>query len=232
MPEFGRSSSPKNQIAQTSANMDTFEAIRQRRSVKQYDPAYVMPPEHERQLLDAALLSPTSFNIQHWRFVIAKDPTVKKRLRAAAFNQAQVEEAQLTIVLCADLHAWDREPERYYRDAPEKTRNYLVPMLQNLYRDNHQLMRDEAMRSVGIAAQTLMLAAKALGYDSGALVGFDPAKVNPNGGAVALGHALAATGTILTVKCLHELQRTQKRYGLVTMCIGGGQGISAIFERI
>ncbi|HWU83981.1 MAG TPA: acetyl-CoA C-acyltransferase family protein [Rhodocyclaceae bacterium] len=60
----------------------------------------------------------------------------------------------------------------------------------------------------------------------------DPAKVNPNGGAVALGHALAATGAILTVKCLHELQRTQKRYGLVTMCIGGGQGISAIFERM
>lgn len=60
----------------------------------------------------------------------------------------------------------------------------------------------------------------------------DPSKVNPNGGAVALGHALAATGTVLTVKCLHELQRTQKRYGLVTMCIGGGQGISAIFERI
>ncbi|HTJ97622.1 MAG TPA: acetyl-CoA C-acyltransferase family protein [Rhodocyclaceae bacterium] len=60
----------------------------------------------------------------------------------------------------------------------------------------------------------------------------DPAKVNPNGGAVALGHALAATGTILTVKCLHELERTQKRYGLVTMCIGGGQGISAIFERV
>lgn len=59
----------------------------------------------------------------------------------------------------------------------------------------------------------------------------DPARVNPNGGAVALGHALAATGTILTVKCLHELERTQKRYGLVTMCIGGGQGISAIFER-
>ncbi|HWT53656.1 MAG TPA: acetyl-CoA C-acyltransferase family protein [Rhodocyclaceae bacterium] len=60
----------------------------------------------------------------------------------------------------------------------------------------------------------------------------DPAKVNVNGGAVALGHALAATGTVLTVKCLHELQRVQKRYGLVTMCIGGGQGISAIFERL
>ena len=60
---------------------------------------------------------------------------------------------------------------------------------------------------------------------------FDPAKVNVNGGAIALGHALAATGAILTVKCLYELQRQNKRYGLVTMCIGGGQGISAIFER-
>jgi len=61
---------------------------------------------------------------------------------------------------------------------------------------------------------------------------FDPAKVNPNGGAVALGHPIGATGAILTVKCLYELQRTGKRYGLVTMCIGGGQGIAGIFERL
>jgi len=60
----------------------------------------------------------------------------------------------------------------------------------------------------------------------------DPAKVNPNGGAVALGHPIGATGCILTVKALYELERTQKRYALVTMCIGGGQGIAAIFERI
>ena len=63
-------------------------------------------------------------------------------------------------------------------------------------------------------------------------LGFDPAKVNPNGGAVALGHPIGATGCILTVKALYELQRTQKRYALVTMCIGGGQGIAAIFERM
>jgi acetyl-CoA C-acetyltransferase len=62
-------------------------------------------------------------------------------------------------------------------------------------------------------------------------LGLDPAKVNPNGGAVALGHPIGATGCILTVKALYELQRTQKRYALVTMCIGGGQGIAAIFER-
>ena len=62
-------------------------------------------------------------------------------------------------------------------------------------------------------------------------LGLDPAKVNPNGGAVALGHPIGATGSILTVKALYELARTQKRYALVTMCIGGGQGIAAIFER-
>jgi len=63
-------------------------------------------------------------------------------------------------------------------------------------------------------------------------LGLDPAKVNANGGAVALGHPIGATGTILTVKALYELQRLQKRYALVTMCIGGGQGIAAIFERM
>jgi len=62
-------------------------------------------------------------------------------------------------------------------------------------------------------------------------LGLDPAKVNPNGGAVALGHPIGATGCILTVKALYELERTKKRYALVTMCIGGGQGIAAIFER-
>ena len=63
-------------------------------------------------------------------------------------------------------------------------------------------------------------------------LGLDPARVNPNGGAVALGHPIGATGAILTLKALYELERTQKRYALVTMCIGGGQGIAAIFERI
>jgi acetyl-CoA C-acetyltransferase len=62
-------------------------------------------------------------------------------------------------------------------------------------------------------------------------LGLDPAKVNPNGGAVALGHPIGATGALLTVKALYELERIGKRYALVTMCIGGGQGIAAFFER-
>jgi len=63
-------------------------------------------------------------------------------------------------------------------------------------------------------------------------LGLDPARVNPNGGAVALGHPIGATGCILTLKAIHELHRAQKRHALVTMCIGGGQGIAAIFERM
>ncbi len=73
-------------------------------------------------------------------------------------------------------------------------------------------------------------AAQALGVNKE--LGMNPAKVNPNGGAIALGHPIGATGCILTVKAMYELQRTGGRYGLITMCIGGGQGIAAIIERI
>ena len=65
-----------------------------------------------------------------------------------------------------------------------------------------------------------------------AKLGLDPARVNPSGGAIALGHPVGATGAILTVKCLYELQRTGGRHGLVTMCIGGGQGIALALERV
>jgi len=62
-------------------------------------------------------------------------------------------------------------------------------------------------------------------------LGLDPAKVNPNGSGISLGHPIGATGAIITTKALYELQRVGGRYALVTMCIGGGQGIAAIFER-
>jgi acetyl-CoA C-acetyltransferase len=63
-------------------------------------------------------------------------------------------------------------------------------------------------------------------------LGMDPAKVNPNGGAIALGHPVGATGAIITVKAMYELDRTQGRRALITMCIGGGQGIALAIERI
>ena len=62
-------------------------------------------------------------------------------------------------------------------------------------------------------------------------LGFDPAKVNPNGSGISLGHAIGATGAVITVKAMYELERTGGRYALLTMCIGGGQGIAMVIER-
>ncbi|TWT65413.1 putative NAD(P)H nitroreductase MhqN [Posidoniimonas polymericola] len=158
--------------------MDTLDAIEQRRSVKQYDSSVEMPEEDIQRLLDLALLSPTSFNIQNWRFVVVRNPEQRKRLRAAAWDQAQVEDAQLLLVLCGDLKSWDKDPARYWRNAPEAAQQQIVPMIGEFYTNQgEQTQRDEAMRSCGIAAQTLMLAAKSMGYDSCPMIGFDPQQV-------------------------------------------------------
>lgn len=153
--------------------MDVFEAIESRRAVKQYDPAYVMPEADKTRILEAALLSPTSFNIQHWRFVVVEDPAVRAEIKAAAWEQAQVTDASLLIVLTGDIKAWAKQPERYWKNAPEAARNVLVPMIGQFYQGRDQVQRDEVMRSAGLAGQTLMLAAKALGYDSCPMIGFD-----------------------------------------------------------
>jgi nitroreductase len=176
--------------------MNTLEAIEARRAVKHYDPSFVMPEADERRLMELALLSPTSFNIQNWRFVVVRDAEQKKRLRAAAWDQAQVTDACLTIVLCGDPNAWADRPERYWSTAPQGTRDFLVPMIGQFYTGaGPQVQRDEVMRSVGIAGQTIMLAAKAMGYDTCPMIGFDPVQV---GSLINLpaGHVI---GMMLTV---------------------------------
>ncbi len=157
--------------------MDTITAIRERRSVKHYDPEHEMSEAEINGLLELALLSPTSFNMQNWRFVVVTDQAKKDALRAASWNQAQVSEASATILLCADLHAHE-DAGRYWVNAPQPVQEMIVPMIAPFYEKNEALQRDEAMRSIGIAAQTLMLAAKAMGYDSCPMIGFDPAKVS------------------------------------------------------
>ncbi|MGJ8638888.1 MAG: nitroreductase family protein [Opitutaceae bacterium] len=156
--------------------MDTTTAIHQRRSVKHYDPNHKMSEEEIQALLELALLSPTSFNIQNWRFVVLSDQAKQDAVRAASWNQAHVSEASITILICANLKAHEGG-ERYWVNAPQPVQDMLVPMIAPFYQDNPQLQRDEAMRSVGIAGQTLMLAAKSMGYDTCPMIGFDPAKV-------------------------------------------------------
>lgn len=153
--------------------MNTLTAIEQRRSVKHYDPTHRMSAEETGQLLTTAMLSPTAFNIQNWRFLLAEDPELRKQLRAVAWDQSQVTDASLLIVLCADLKAWDKQPARYWENAPQEVNDFMIPAIGEYYRGREQVQRDEAMRSCGIAAQTLMLSAKAMGYDSCPMDGFD-----------------------------------------------------------
>ena len=156
--------------------MDLFDAIAQHRAVKHDNPSHSMTEEEIQTLLGHAILSPTSFNIQNWRFVVVTDPEIRQQLRAAAWDQAQVTDASIMIVLCGDLKSWQKDPARYWRNAPEEVRNQLVPMIGNFYEGKESLQRDEAMRSCGIAGQTIMLAAKAMGYDSCPMIGFDPVR--------------------------------------------------------
>jgi nitroreductase len=153
--------------------MNTIEAIRSRRAIKHYDATHTMSPEEERQLLDLALLSPTAFNIQNWRFVLVKDKEIRKQIRAVAWDQAQATDSSLLVVLCANLSAWDQNPARYWRNAPTPVQDFLVPAIAQYYSGKPQVQRDEAMRSCGMAGQTLMLAAKEMGYDSCPMDGFD-----------------------------------------------------------
>ena len=157
--------------------MDTFDAIRERRSVKHYDPNHKLTDEEINQLLSLAILSPTSFNIQNWRFVLVKNPENRKQIRSAAWDQAQVTDASLLVVVCADLKSWMKNPAQYWKNTPKEAQDFLVPAMGSFYEGKEQLQRDEAMRSCGIAAQTIMLTAKSMGYDSNPMIGFDPQKV-------------------------------------------------------
>ncbi|MFM2395626.1 MAG: hypothetical protein RLZZ434_208 [Pseudomonadota bacterium] len=158
--------------------MNVTQAITERRSVKAFDPHHRMSEQEINQLMSLAMLSPTAFNIQNWRFVLVTDPVLRQQIRAASWNQAQVEEASLLIVLTADLNAWAKQPERYWKNAPKAASDVLVPMIGQYYQSNDQVQRDEAMRSCGMAATTLMLAAKEMGYDTCPMDGFDFAAVS------------------------------------------------------
>jgi nitroreductase len=170
--------------------MNTFDAIRERRSIKHFDPTHQFTQQEFDQLIDLAMLSPSSFNIQHWRLVNVTDKALRTKLREAAHDQAQVTDASLLFVMTVDIKAWDKDPARYWVNAPKAAQDILVPWINPFYSGNEQLQRDEAMRSAGIILQTMMLSVKAMGYDSCPMVGFDFNKVSeliklPNGYAVA-----------------------------------------------
>jgi len=157
--------------------MDLFTAIEARRAIKHYSRNEAVSDADFERIMNAVLLSPTSYNIQHWRFVRVTDPQQRSRIQEAAWGQTQITEAAELIILCADTQAWSDDPQRYWANTNAEVQSVMLPMLQAFYEGKGQLQRDEALRSSGMAAQTLMLAAKALGYDTCPMIGFDSEQV-------------------------------------------------------
>ncbi|MFT7414183.1 MAG: nitroreductase [Methylophagaceae bacterium] len=157
--------------------MDIKQAIVERRSVKHFDSTHEMTEAEIQELMQHAILSPTAFNIQHWRFVRVKDKDKRQQIQQASWGQVQVSEASLLLVICADLNAWEKQPERYFKDTPAEVQGILLPAIEGYYTNHHQAQRDECYRSTSIAAMNIMLMAKGMGYDSCPMDGFDFDKV-------------------------------------------------------
>jgi nitroreductase len=129
--------------------MNVLEAINSRRAVKSYDAEHKMPEETFHTLMQHAILAPTAFNIQNWRFVRVRDPQQRKAIRTAAWDQPQVTDASELLVLCFDTKAWDREPGRYWRNAPQEVQDFLLPALADTTAASH---RSSATRACAPAA--------------------------------------------------------------------------------
>ncbi len=158
--------------------METIEAIYNRRAVKHFDKNHKFTKEEERKLLEATIQAPTSFNIQHWRFVIFRDSKLRSRIRTEYGNdQSQMTDASMLILFTADVKAWEKNPDRYWANAPKEVADLLVSWMGPFHEGREWLQRDEAQRSIGLAMQTLMLAAQDLGYQSCPMIGFDSDKV-------------------------------------------------------
>ena len=153
--------------------MDTFEAIKTRRAIKKFDPSHKMNPDEIKYLMELAILSPTSYNQQNWRFVTVTNQKIKDRISKAARNQVQPSDASLVIVLCGDTNAWRKEPRRYWQNSTKERQDQVILALEKKYLNSPENRRDEVMKSCGFAAQTIMLAAKQMGLDSCPMRGFE-----------------------------------------------------------
>ena len=153
--------------------MNTFDAIKTRRAVKKFDRTYKMSEQNIKFLMELALLSPTSYNQQNWRFIIVKDQKIKDRISRASHDQPQPSDGSLVIVLCGNTNSWRDDPTRYWKNASKERQITVTNALKLKYLDNPQNQRDEAMRSCAFAAQTLMLAARQMGLDSCPMRGFE-----------------------------------------------------------
>jgi len=158
------------------------QAIRDRRATPSFD-GEPIPASDMRQILDAGLHAPSGYNMQPWRFIVVQHPEQKKRLRAASYNQAKVEEASAVIVACGDRDGWRKDldemlrlgrlggmPESYAAQASTSVPAYLSGMTQDE-------MTGWLNKMVMLAFTSMMLMAEVMGYDTAPMEGFEQQKV-------------------------------------------------------
>src|SRR6202042_514212 len=178
------------------------QAIEERRATPSFDGAPI-PAEDLKQILEAGLSAPSGYNMQPWRFIVVQSPEQKKRLRAASYNQAKVEEASAVIVACGDADGWRKDldlmlqlgreggmPGSYAAQARSSVPNYLSSF-------TSEQMRAWLNKQVMLAFTHMLLMAEVMGYDTAPMAGFEQDKVHEvlrlplsywGGGVLAVGH--------------------------------------------
>ena len=159
------------------------QAIHERRATPSFDGAPI-PSEDLKQILDAGLQAPSGYNMQPWRFVVVQAPEQKRKLRAASYNQAKVEEASAIIVACGDADGWRKDldimlqmgreggmPESYAAQARTSVSNFMAGM-------TTEQMRGWLNKHVMIALTHMMLMAEVLNYDTAPMEGFEQDRVH------------------------------------------------------
>jgi nitroreductase len=150
------------------------EAIRSRHSVRKYQRDVTIPDAEWNEILELAFSAPSSWNLQHWRFLVVKEQENKDKLLPITYNQQQTSDASVVVVVLGDLQA-NLVASNVYENASPEIRDMMIGQINGAYENNPQIARDEAIRNASLAAMQLMLAAKAKGYDSVPMGGYNAA---------------------------------------------------------
>lgn len=147
------------------------ENMLSRHSVRAYKPGVTMPEEDLKRILELASSAPSSWNLQHWRYLVIRDEANKQKLLPLTYNQQQVADASVVVILLGDLQA-NQSAGEVFSKSPEAVRQAMIGQIEGAY-TSPQNARDEAIRNASLAGMQLMLAARALGYDTVPMGGYD-----------------------------------------------------------
>lgn len=160
--------------------MDVLQAIKHRISANSFDASKPLSETEIKELIAYAIEAPSSFNIQHWRFIAVTDAAAKDKLKGLAYNQQKVADAAVTFIVLGDLQGHEKLPDIVGRAVKagvieQGVADYFVNGAAGFYKNytDTQTVRDEVIRSATFAGTTLMLAAEAKGLVSGPMIGFD-----------------------------------------------------------